>query len=268
MALALRRLVLNADDAGIDVPRNEGILLAHTAGVLRSATALTTAPAFADFVDRARGAPRLGVGVHLNLSECCPPATPRGVPGAFVDKERLWARAEAGALDTADIAAEFAAQLERALAAGLRPTHVDGHNHVHVFPCVAAALDRLEARFPFVARRRVPREFEGAPHPSAKGAWFRERCAVASRAAPLFAGFALEGACTLERLVATCAACPGDTLEVMLHPGCCDAGSVKYSADAARERELATLLDPRLAEWLAREGVESTHYGELDLAVA
>jgi len=63
--------------------------------------------------------------------------------------------------------------------------------------------------------------------------------------------------------VATLAACPAESLELMLHPGCCDARSVAYSADPAREDELAALLDPRFAAWLAREGVTSTHYGEL-----
>ncbi len=278
MPLRLRRLVLNADDAGIDVPRNVGIVEAFAAGALRSATVLTTAPAFPDFVRRVealtRGRrPAFGVGVHLNLSECCPPATRRGVPGAFVAKEPLWARAARGELDPDLVEVELGAQLERALDAGLAPTHVDGHNHVHVFPCVAAALDRLEERFPFVARRRVPDEFALAedrgdpPGVDAKRGLFRTALAQRPRAArrvgpAAFAGFGLERACTFERLTTLLAACPHESLEVMLHPGRCDQASVPFSAEAEREAELAVLVDPRLVAWLAREGVTTAHYGD------
>jgi predicted glycoside hydrolase/deacetylase ChbG (UPF0249 family) len=269
--LPLRRLVLNADDAGIDVPRNDGILEAYSRGVLTSATLLATGPACEDFVRRARSVPRpaggreLGIGVHLNLSECCPPASVHGVPGAFVAKHELWERAARGALDPRLVEAELAAQLQRVLDLGLHPTHVDGHNHVHSFPCVAVALERLAARFPFVASRRRSVEFTGVPGPSEKGARFAALTAEWQTEGVLgpvcFAGFCLEGRCSVERLLAVLETCPAESLEVMLHPGRCAHDSLPFSAELEREVELDVLLDPRLREWLASHDVELVHYG-------
>jgi len=262
--MLLRRLVINADDAGIDVPRNDGIFELHAAGVLRSATVLAMGRGFEDFAARALQAPTLGVGVHLNLSHCCPPAGAVGVRGAFVAKELLWERALAGELDGEEIEAEFAAQLERVLRAGLTPTHVDGHNHIHVFPCAAEALDRLESRYPFVARRRQPFEFEGASTPSSKSARFAALVRTRRRGAgpAHFAGFCLEGQCSVERLFALFEVAPGESLELMVHPGRCAYDSVPYSAEPQRERELEALLDPRLGEWLARHGVSVLSWRE------
>lgn len=269
--LPLRRLVLNADDAGIDVPRNDGILDAYSRGALTSATLLATGPASEDFARRARCAPaptggrELGIGVHLNLSECCPPASAHGVPGAFVAKHELWERAARSAFDPRLVEAELAAQLQRVLDLGLSPTHVDGHNHVHMFPCVAEALERLAGRFPFVAVRRRSIEFPGAPEPRAKSARFAALAvgqpAGGIRGPECFAGFCLEGRCTVERLIAVLEACPAESLEVMLHPGRVAFDSVPYSAEPAREVELAVLLDPRLGEWLVSHDIELVHFG-------
>jgi len=269
--LPLRRLVVNADDAGIDLPRNDGILEAYSSGVLTSATLLATGPACEDFARRARRAPdpagrgALGIGVHLNLSECCPPASAQGVPGAFVSKHELWERAARSAFDPRLVETELAAQLQRVLDLGLSPTHIDGHNHVHMFPCVAEALGRLVQRFPFVAARRRSIEFPGASEPCEKSARFaalpvgRSRGAI--RGPACFAGFCLEGRCSFERLIAVLEMCPAESLELMLHPGRCASDSVPYSAESEREVELAVLLDPRLGEWLASHEVQLVHYG-------
>ncbi len=255
-------LVVNADDAGIDVPRNDGIFAAHTRGIVTSATVMVTGPGFEDFVRRSRSHPKLGVGVHLNLSECCPPASPAGVPGAFVEKHLLWGRASAGELDLRLLELELRAQLERAIAAGLRPTHIDGHNHIHAFPCVAEVLDRLEREFPFVARRRHPFEFEGVPDPCDKARRFASL--VATRRRPIgpaaFAGFCLEGRWSIERLLAVLTACTAASLELMVHPGCAAEGSVPFSAAAERAVEVAVLTDPRVITWIADHSVELTTY--------
>ena len=62
------RLVINADDLGFAPGVNRGIFEAHAAGTVSSASMIVTAPAFAEAAEHARrDAPRLGVGLHLNL---------------------------------------------------------------------------------------------------------------------------------------------------------------------------------------------------------
>src|SRR5439155_1763901 len=64
----IRLLVINADDLGFAPGVNRGILEAHAAGTVSSASMMVTAPAFDDAVERVRTeAPKLGVGLHLDL---------------------------------------------------------------------------------------------------------------------------------------------------------------------------------------------------------
>ena len=242
--MRLRQLIINADDAGIDPARNRGIEEAFGAGVVTSATVLAMGLAF---------------------GECVPPASSRAVRGGFVAKQLLWARARAGELDGAEIEHEFRAQLDRVLDAGIEPTHVDGHNHVHVFPSAREALDRMTADYPCVGVRRRPFEFDLGETPSAKREYFRALASapVAARTTTCFAGFCLERDFSVARVIEVLRACPGGSLELMVHPGRCTADSVAFSADPGREFELASLVEPALGAWIRSAGIALVHFGTL-----
>jgi predicted glycoside hydrolase/deacetylase ChbG (UPF0249 family) len=113
----MRLLVVNADDLGYDPEIDRGILEAHAAGIVTSATAMVETP-FAAAALRAAPA-TLGVGLHAVIA-----------PGA--------ARAEAEAA--------LRRQLRRFEALrGARPTHLDAHKHAHAAPEVLAAFQAVAA---------------------------------------------------------------------------------------------------------------------------
>ena len=64
-----RRLIVNADDAGLTVGHNRAVIQAHRHGVVTSTSLLANGPAFQDAVARLSDCPGLGVGVHLTLLE-------------------------------------------------------------------------------------------------------------------------------------------------------------------------------------------------------
>ena len=64
-----RRVVVNADDFGLTEGVNRGILDAHLDGIVTSTTTMVRQPAAADAAARAREAPRLGIGLHVDLGE-------------------------------------------------------------------------------------------------------------------------------------------------------------------------------------------------------
>jgi predicted glycoside hydrolase/deacetylase ChbG (UPF0249 family) len=103
----VRTLIINGDDFGLSHGVNDGIVEAHTRGVLTSTSLMVNAPAAAEAAARAQQHPELSVGLH------------------FVD--------DSPALDDPRYAAaEFATQLERFRElTGRDPTHVDSHHHVH-----------------------------------------------------------------------------------------------------------------------------------------
>ena len=72
----LRTLVVNADDLGLTVGVNNGIFDAHDRGILTSASLMSSAPAAANAIRRARNRPTLGIGVHLTLVDGAPHQQP------------------------------------------------------------------------------------------------------------------------------------------------------------------------------------------------
>src|SRR2546426_4582911 len=68
----MKRLIVNADDFGWSEGVNRGIVEAYRNGIVTSATVLANGEAFDGAVRLARQERRVGVGVHLNLSDGAP----------------------------------------------------------------------------------------------------------------------------------------------------------------------------------------------------
>ena len=161
---APREVIVNGDDFGLHTEINRAILDAHRDGVLTSASLLADGPAFAEAVELAREHPDLEVGVHLTLTQlrpCAPVEQVRGLlagDGHFPeDLGTLMRSVAAGRVRGPEIEAEFRAQIERVRAAGLRITHLDSHQHVHVLPACARVVARLARQYGIRAVR-LPRE--------------------------------------------------------------------------------------------------------------
>ena len=65
---ASKYVIFNADDFGYSDGINRGIVLAHTQGVVTSATAIVNAPRSAEAADIARAHPKLAVGLNVNFT--------------------------------------------------------------------------------------------------------------------------------------------------------------------------------------------------------
>ena len=128
-----RRLIMNVADNGIHPGAVAAAVEAIADGVAAPgsvmAVAAGTAPALELLADR----PDLPVGVHLTLTADCSAVPWRALTGGptisdegrllgLAHRERLLARAEAD-----EVRAEFRAQIETVLGAGVRPTHLDWH---------------------------------------------------------------------------------------------------------------------------------------------
>ncbi len=168
------RLVVNADDFGISSRINEGILLAHQAGIVTATSLMAVGRAFEQAVQCCRAVPALDVGVHLTLVAERPLLPHRssltGDDGRFPASAGAFLRRWlTGRIRRADVQAEWSAQIERVLDHGIRVTHLDSHQHVHILPGLADLSLQLAARYniPFV---RVPVEdLRGDRWPSLHG---------------------------------------------------------------------------------------------------
>ena len=158
----MKKLIVNADDFGLTAGVNDAILDAHLRGVISSASLLANGQAFESAVMLARRAPRLSVGIHLNLTEGKPLAPSAAVPslidgrGFFLRRPaRLWLAKSFHRVNPGEIERECRAQIERVLAAGIAPTHIDSHKHVHALPFLGGMVMGLAREYGILAVRRV-----------------------------------------------------------------------------------------------------------------
>jgi len=302
-------LVVVADDAGVDIARNRGIVDGIAEGVIGSISVLAGGAAIEDLAARIGALParlRPEVGLHLNLTEGHALAGPldglTDDAGRFIHgKLELWERAIAGEIDPGAVHAEALAQAARLDALGLSPVRVDGHQHVHVLPCVrdglARALDELPsirwvrlgrpvvaahestAAFPRIPDTRVARPWatlarDGRYAQAALGT-LHDECgalrACGRRAPDVFAGGDLIADCSRESItreieaaarLARTLASDGGVIELMTHPGDCDFNSVDFSAAPARREERDTLCGGGLRELLARLDVRLGRFAD------
>lgn len=158
-----RLLVVNADDLGLTPGVCRAVRQAHDVGVVTSTSVLAVGTAFDEAAATVRDAGGLALGAHLAIvGEDRPLLSAAEVP-TLVDRNGRFplsyrtvvARGAAGRLDPADVAREFRAQLERVRGIGVPVTHLDTHQHTHLWPAVAGVLVEL-AREAGIAAVRLP----------------------------------------------------------------------------------------------------------------
>jgi chitin disaccharide deacetylase len=135
------RLIVTADDLGLHQNINQGVFRAHREGIVAAASIVANGEAFDDAVGRLRDTPALQAGVHLAFVEERPLSPLTKVDtlvdgtGAFHRNfRRFVVRYATGNIDRAQLAGELRRQIERVVAAGVRVTHLNSHQHLHMLP--------------------------------------------------------------------------------------------------------------------------------------
>jgi len=271
-------LIVNADDFGLTPGVNRGIIEGFERGVITSTSMLAVAPAFDDAVAcwRSAGRAGLGIGVHFALVGEDPPLLPaRDIPSLVDANGRFrasWKQflplATAGRIDPGEVRAELRAQLQRILDAGIVPTHVDTHQHLHLWPVVRDVVLEL-ARDHAIDAVRVPRSSARGPKAFLLNR-LADRLATAARVVGLrqpatFAGLDESGRLDGAQLRAVLAAlAPTASAEIGCHPGIAvDPDRDRYRWGFRWPDELAGLCDPATADAIARCGFTLGSFADL-----
>ena len=126
-------LILHADDLGIAHSENQATFDAFEKGMVNSASVIVPAPWFNEFVVWARQHPEADLGIHLALTaewdllKWGPIADQ--VPGLVNEQGYFYnnVRDVISNASVEEVEKEIRAQIERYLATGLHPTHLDSH---------------------------------------------------------------------------------------------------------------------------------------------
>jgi len=286
----VKRLIVNADDFGWSEAVTSGILRAHREGIVTSTTLMANLPGAEAALERARReAPGLGIGLHLNLTEGRPLTGDAAAPLADAQGELLRSLValvrRVRTSPAARLAAEreWEAQILWARDRGLRPTHLDGHKHVHLAPALLPIAIGLAKKHGIPAIRTtaewrpagiakmLPRQW-GAKDRLRQMilAWIGRRWGIAGRRAVRNAGLATTdwffglratGSISAELVEFVLSRAPEGTGELMVHPGEAEASPARPTRlGQSRPAELAALCDARARRAAEENGWTLIHY--------
>jgi chitin disaccharide deacetylase len=250
----LTRLIINADDFGFTTDVNAGIVDAHRNGVLTSTTLMANGEAFSEAVRLARETPTLDIGCHLVLVQGRSVVSGRAFPERLQDVYIALAKGDI------DVYRELRAQIEKILAAGLLPTHLDSHKHTHVVPKVFRAVVRLAHEFG-IPNVRLPLDTT-LPVPDISRRLLRRYYARLAREYNVrmtdhFIGFRMTGSLTESSFTAALRLLRDGITEFMCHPGYLGS-ELKSAATRLKESrvlELEALVSPRVRQLMAAESI-------------
>jgi predicted glycoside hydrolase/deacetylase ChbG (UPF0249 family) len=128
-------LIVHADDLGMAHSVNAASIKALESGLVSSASIMVPCPWLSEIAAYARSHPEADLGLHLTLTSewktmrWGPVASADRVPSLLAPDRYFYAtEADAAArIDPREAEAEIRAQIERAMALGIRPTHLDSH---------------------------------------------------------------------------------------------------------------------------------------------
>jgi len=146
----MKRLIINADDFGLDAHTVEWTIKGFECGALTSATIMAGMPGTEAAIAYAKQHPEFSFGVHFYLVDLMPMSNPATIP-SMVDPStgKLWITTKfilrnfAGLIRVEDIVREMTAQYQAIASTGLKISHVDGHGHNHRLPQSIRALREL-----------------------------------------------------------------------------------------------------------------------------
>ena len=281
----MKHLIVNADDFGLHFAVNRGIIEGYRKGCIRSTSLIAAGAAAEEAAALARENPGLGVGLHLTLVAERPVLPPEKIPSLVDDDGRLLPdhtafirRYMAGGVCMEELHAECEAQILRARQMGVRLTHIDSHQHLHVLPGVSRLVLALAKEYGF-SKMRFPAEaflFKGG-FPASVGRYIA-KCGLtvcarmakremhqAGMATPdAFFGMLAGGNMLLAYFLAILRALPDGVSEIMVHPGT-DNRVLEdiYHWHYHWEEELASVTSDEAQNYVETHGIRLISYEEL-----
>jgi hopanoid biosynthesis associated protein HpnK len=277
----LKQLIVNADDLGLTPAVNRGVVRAFQSGIVTSTSLLVTGSAFEDAVALARQNPELDVGLHLALVEERAVLGPDVLP-TLVDETGRFPRTSAefirrailGGINWLEVEREIAAQIALFQETGLRLSHLDSHQHLHMFPPVFQIVRRLARWVENVWIRNPVGPWRKSPD-TPMGRWVQRlglnlTCLSARRlrdgSQPQMPdgmyGFEVSGRLTRSALEQILRKIPDGLYELICHPGEDDAETrTRYSHWGYRwAEELEALTAPETRVVLQEQGIVLTSF--------
>ncbi len=273
--------VIVADDFGSSSSVNLAVAEAYDRGILSAASLMAGGAAFEEAVEIAGKRRGLSVGLHVTLCDGRAVLPCSEVPGLVdsrgsfeISASSAWMKYRHVSL-LGQLDREIEAQFNRLEKAGVRPTHIDGHHHLHMHPAIFEKLCghasrrgirwvripreplSLLLRFPLSGRGAMP-FIEWAVFAVLGRMHVKKAREYGLRSLEVVYGLARTGQCD-ERYLKHIFGRAGGSLEIFMHPD---------TATAAGRRELEALTSAATRAALGACGAVLAGYRELSAEAA
>jgi len=263
-------LIVNADDFGLTESISDGIIKTYKEGIVRSVSVIVNTPSFEYSVRLLKENPELDAGVHLTFVGEDMPVTGevRGLTskeGFYLNWKRVLFNRFLNPIDKKGLEREARAQIEKLLEAGIAPSHIDSHQHLHLLPEISNIVLELAKEYGI--------KFVRCPRSEQKWYFFvnhlskklkKELLQTGFPPPPEFLGFNCSGKLTTGQLKNIMDRLSSGTYELMVHPGFeNDALRQRYRWGYKWEEEMMTLVSKETRSMLERKKINLISFKDL-----
>lgn len=276
------KLIINADDFGLSQNVNDAIIESYRKGILRSASLMANGKSFEHAVSCIKSNTDLDIGIHLTLTEQKPILDSFKVASLVDEKGYLPEHAIEfsmkyilGKISHREIQKEISAQFEKILDNGIKISHIDSHQHLHLLPQILNWTNQMAKHYN-IKFIRLPKEnlssymlnIPNSPSRIVQMIILNYLCLRAKNQkinrSDYFAGYYLGGKLNKKNLITVINNLPSaGTCELMCHPGSNDLSRKRFFSYYRKENELAALMDDEVKETLVKKNIQLISFSEL-----
>lgn len=262
----MKKLIINADDFGLSVGINNGIIDGLKKGFIKDTSLIAGSDAYEHAVDLAKKNNIKNIGVHVVLA--------KEIPSAQKYYRFSW-RYFLGIVNNREIHFNIKNQILKIKNDGFNITHIDSHQHIHMMPRILKIYVQLAKefnirfiRFPYEAKIPDLFDFRNV----IKVFCLRAVCILSKhilvkndiRHSDYFYGHFYSGRLNKESVFKMLSGIKEGITELSCHPGyLTDEIRTKYPWHSNCENELLVLSDPRFSEAVKKNNIELVSYADI-----
>ena len=269
----MKQLIVTADDFGYSRQVNKAIIKCFKDGVVTSISLIANTKYFDESIKLLKQNRKLDVGVHINLTEFRPLTRPKTLIGKdrhFVDKN-FWFTGYCENADKDEVEKEIEAQILKVLSSGLKITHINGHNHIHIFPKIVDAVIKLAMKYR-INYIRLPYEEKSSTIQKNEMAGIISKFLKTAKSKMLknklkttndFFGILDMHDMDAIKLSKILKSIPNGTSELMVHPAYIDRKGDDFHQSRQRENEIKLLTDKKIMKKIKKLKINLTNFSKL-----
>lgn len=267
----MKQLIVTADDFGYSRYVNKAIIKCFRKGVVTSTSLIVNTKYFNESIKILKQNKNLDAGIHVNLTEFTSLTNPKtliGKNGNFIDKNK-WFSGYYKYINKNEVEKELESQIVKSLSSGLKITHINGHNHIHIFPKVLDIVIKLAKKYN-IKYVRIPHEISHTKYPKQNGinsliCKFSKNAKTKIiknrlKTTDTFHGILNMHDMDFDKMSVILKSIEKRTNELMVHPAHIDKNGDAFHQSNQRENEIKLLTNDNIKNLIKKQNIKLTDF--------